>query len=160
MEQLEIKHLAPYLPFKLKIKSIIDGSIVELFSLAEHQYTVRGNINLNNGTTTKEFMFIDFVNYINLASPKNFKPILRDLSDLTKEIEHNGERFYPFRKLLTERDCDAEYDFIAALEDDYASMDEKIRFAPYSIFSKLLEWHFNVFNLPEHLFIDINTLNK
>ena len=30
----------------------------------------------------------------------------------------------------------------------------------FSLFQKLFEWHFNVFNLPQELWIDINTLEK
>ncbi len=30
----------------------------------------------------------------------------------------------------------------------------------YNIIEKLCEWHFNVFNLPKDLWIDINTIKK
>jgi hypothetical protein len=85
------------------------------------------------------------------------KPIFHPLSDLTKSIVHKGKEFVPIEKLVEERDCDAEYDFLHALEDDWASADDKIRFAPYSVIEKLFEWHF-VLDEPEGTWIDVNTL--
>ena len=88
------------------------------------------------------------------------KPLLRPLSDLTKEIEHGGEKFVPIEWLLDNRDVDAEYDFISALEDDWASAEDKMIFAPFSIAQKLFEWHFDVFGLIEKgLAVNINTLS-
>jgi len=75
----------------------------------------------------------------------NFKPILRPLSDLTKEIEHNGVKF------VTK-------DFI-----HYTYPSEMIGLNPatwsYRVLIKLFELHFDIFNLiPQNLAIDINTL--
>ncbi len=83
------------------------------------------------------------------------KPILHPLSDLTKEIEHNGEKFVPMEKL--------QYD-IFNVEDYYdwriiyEQLNEAIMVAPFEIVQKLFEWHFNVFNLPKDLWVDINSL--
>ncbi|WP_312394792.1 hypothetical protein [Chryseobacterium sp.] len=82
------------------------------------------------------------------------KPILYDLSYLTKEIEHNGEFFEPMEKMHKDWDCEAEIQFLYALSDDWASAEDKLQFAPYSIFQKLLAWHFNVFGLEENEFIN------
>lgn len=131
VQTLELKHLAPYLPYGLKITTF----------------------DANNGFYKLEMGLDDEDNDIFpiqfVKGNKDSKPILRPLSDLTKEIEVNEERFVPIERIINERDCDAEYDFIEALEDDINSMDEKILFAPYSVMDKFLEWHFDVFGLIE-----------
>jgi hypothetical protein len=67
-DQLTLEHLAPYLPYGLKILNGW-GDIKKLnYSYLDDE---------NNG----------FINHV--------KPILRPLSDLTEEIEHNGVKFVP-----------------------------------------------------------------
>lgn len=107
--KLELKHLAPYLPYGLKVSSI-------------------HTLNAENG--------IGNINHIVRAvnkGKKQYRPILRPLSDLTKE---------EYRCLF------------------YGNpLDYKIDELPYKTFIKLLEWHFDVFHLiPQGLAIDINTL--
>ena len=92
-----------------------------------------------------------------MRKTNEIKPILHPLSDLTKEIEHNGEKFVPTEKLdhiLTI------YDNSVILElRDYKRID-LIKY-PLDIIQKLYEWHFDIHNLIENgLAIDINTLNK
>jgi hypothetical protein len=95
------------------------------------------------------------------ATLANYRMCLRPLSDLTREITHNGETFEPMQRLVDEMECDAEWSFIKAIEDDWASAQGKMRFAPMSIASKLLSWHFDTFGLIDSgLAIDINTLTK
>ena len=70
------------------------------------------------------------------------KLILRPLSDLTKEIEHNGERFVPI--VLLEDYIDFQYGY------------ERIE---YWKIQQLFEWKFDIFNLIEKgEAIDVNTL--
>jgi hypothetical protein len=89
-------------------------------------------------------------------------PYKRPLSDLTKEIEVNGEKFVPMERLeidssdvwindvnnqvmISQKHCHSIYAI-----DVY-----------YNIIQELLEWHFDVFGLiGAGLAIDINTLNK
>lgn len=142
MEQLTIKHLGRRLAYEpmLSVPKIYDGFTCKL---VVHNYSN----SFKNGMN------------INTAIQDNAKIILRDFSFLTKEITHKGEKFVPIEKLYKERDCDAEYDFLYDLEDDWASADEKIVFAPYSIIEKLLSWHFHL-DEPEGTWIDVNTLPK
>jgi len=103
--QLTIKHLAAYLPYKLQIKATIDNSIGTLFNLSAHQYVVKSKdrdnwFNLKNGTDYRDFVYCDFYDKTSLTSPNNFKPILRPISDLTKEIEVNGVKFIPLMDLF------------------------------------------------------------
>lgn len=89
------------------------------------------------------------------------KPILYDLSFLTKEIENEGERFVPTRWL---RDNHAEFDISKADMEQLISMFIHVfrspESAPYYFIKKLLEWHFNVFQLPEDQFINKATLTN
>jgi len=77
-------------------------------------------------------------------------PILRPLSDLTKEIEHNGEKFVPLNELGFKDNYDL------AIELFFKTELEEL---PVRIFNKLLEWHFDFFGLIEkNDAIDINTI--
>jgi hypothetical protein len=82
---------------------------------------------------------------------KDFKPALRPLSDLTKEIEHNGEKFVPYNKLTKEISNKA------WLSEIKINLSRPV-YLPYFMVEKLFEWHFDVFNLPPELWIDINTI--
>ena len=69
--KLELKHLAGYLPYGLKYKDIPKGF---------------------DGIRELDIKTFDWC-------LENGKPILRPLSDLTKEIEVNGEKFVPYINL-------------------------------------------------------------
>lgn|SRR3990167_1122314 len=90
IEKIELKHLSPYLPYGLNCKS--QGFESEIYK-----------------TTGISKEYVDLI-WIYLENVKNqasqysaviedVYPILRPLSDLTKEIEHNGEKFVPLKKL-------------------------------------------------------------
>lgn len=127
--KLELKHLAGYLPYGLK------WSLQELKTFEMQGITP---------TTlyTKEGTVLNWEKHPDL--PQALFPILRPLSDLTKEIEVNGEKFVPSKKLgFTDEN----------IGDFHTS------FAPYFIIKLLLEWHFDIFSLIENgLAIDINTI--
>ena len=88
------------------------------------------------------------------------KPILRPLSDLTIEIEVNGEKFVPGEDLSELMDI---YDL--GYNDHYYDyklekyiIDDPCR-EPYFVIQKMFEWHFDVFDLIKRGdAIDINTL--
>jgi hypothetical protein len=74
--KLELKHLAPYLPYGLNCE--LDTNVHSILIGLE-----------------KSFSNDSFVGRFDEFGEHNlwqFKPILRPLSDLTKEIEVNGER--------------------------------------------------------------------
>lgn len=103
--ELKLEHLAPYLPYGLKV-SVNEGKL-------------------------------------------QYRPILRPLSDLTKEIDHNGERFVPQSKMSH---LDLEW---------LITSKNLIMKTNYEDVLKLLEWNFDVFGLIDQgLAIDINTLNN
>jgi len=74
--------------------------------------------------------------------------IARPLSDLTKEIEVNGEKFVPQDKLPH---LDLKW---------LINSDNLILKTNYEDVLKLLSWHFDIYNLIENgLAIDVNTLS-
>lgn len=147
--KLELKHLSPYLPYGLRF---INPSGDYGFLKPSFELT---------GINYKKIHLVGF------SLPQDlwkFKPILRPLSDLAKEIEVNGEKFVPIDKLNIEGEPFVEYGVNGYGKDylcfNYADGDDSIEFNDYEEFrSKLLSWHFDVFRLiPQELAIDINTL--
>ncbi len=149
--QLKLEHIAPYLPYGLKMNHEDLG----LFDLTVHTLS---QMSLPNG----EYNF------------KTCKPILRPLSDLTKEIEINGEKFIPADRMGNIGCMEVEYklreDTLYFFDSDdeekikhwdaFTRIDfEDMRFTEWHMMESMLSWHFDVFRLiPENLAIDINTL--
>lgn len=136
---LELKHLAAYLPYGLMLSQYREDLNInaqsELVSLSADKMRV----------LLQRFPYSEDVAY------NEVKPILRPLSGLTKEIEHNGEKFIPFN-YLTEKEGNRMH---IAL-----NYDGELLFQPKDISSiwtkdmiritnKLFEWHFDVFGLIE-----------
>lgn len=69
-----------------------------------------------------------------------FKPLLRPLSDLTKEIEHNGERFVPIERI-------SEMLGVDIITDEKHHLIAPITLEPYNVVRQLCEWHIDVFNI-------------
>jgi len=137
--KLELRDLAPYLPYGVKMifeKSgdirVLNGLFIELGELRFHFNVI------NRGQTIW-----------------NYKPILRPLSDLTKEIEVNGQKFIPINWLENQYpNLDLHYQCESLLDDE-----RWINQCEYLLIQHLFEWHFDIFNLIENnLAIDINTL--
>lgn len=160
MKTLEFKYLALYLPHELRGKIVmrngnLSGEMHITFEMLigsdmEDIPTVnRGKIHVWN------------------KDKYQIKPILRPLSDLTKEIEHNGKKFVPIEKLKKD---------LTHLNDKYPDWglgkDLSLRvlsseafcfdFEEYfQIVQKLFEWHFDIHELiDEGLAIDINTIKE
>lgn len=130
MEKLTLEHLAPYLPYGLKVldKQDVDTREYNIeYVKDENTYTL--SIGTLNGTLSKPFRY----------------PILRPMSDVKSQIIHNGETVNLFYKLgLTTRDgliCD----------DYYAEYGESPKcYIPVDKFNWwLFEYHFDVFGLIE-----------
>ena len=178
METLTLEHLAPYLPYGLRCQWN-QSKPFELMGLQ------KGNDSVNNELWTWRDGSKYLTGYL-----YECKPILRNLSDLTKEIEHNGEKFVPLFELCKMQGFSMgaksnwEYSYSTEFNCNTAMMKNKDWIFRYlgkqgdfylngiaehnkkhqkshkqlAMFQKLFEWHFNVFNLPENLFVDINTL--
>lgn len=77
MKQLTIKEIAPYLPYGLKIDTLKLENGYSIMTMCDKG----GLSNISIGDVMDEYPYT--------------KPILRPLSDIAKEIEHNGEKFVP-----------------------------------------------------------------
>ena len=133
MEKLEIKHLAPYLPYELKMVNYEKRYCFQLLSLS-----ISNDIDIISADETWNYENHRCHNlYYN--DKLQFYPILRPISDLSKEIEHNGEKFIPKEIFIRDNESLTSYDGVTTL----------------------CEWHFDIFGLiKKGLAVDINTLTK
>lgn len=160
--ELQLKHLAVYLPYGLKVS--IMGELKEPDS---HEPIVFELVGLDTNyveyheigrSVTEQAVFSDcFL-------------ILRPLSDLTKEIEVNGKKFVPIERLAKLAYGNFVYNEIKFNENEawisvtdsqnrYGySVSKDVNLLKYDVAIKLLEWHFDIHGLIEKgLAIDINT---
>lgn len=141
MEKLELKHLAPYLPYGLK------GRVNKETYLQEEHERIGELKTIDLADHNYELAVYGELGYF-LCDIHEFKPILRPLSDLTKEIEYNGKIIIPINEL--------------GININWYNFEQLKHY--YTLFNvyeyiKLLEWHFDVFRLIDKgLAIDINTL--
>ena len=143
--KLELKHLSPYLPYGLEavIRLREDSSLP-----IDDECIVK--------ITCFEVAYLD-------SEYDEFRPILRPLSDLTKEIEVNGEKFTPIMVLELDSHTLSINKYSNHLEIKGVESNEwTYAIDVYTeIMCNLFEWHFDVFGLIEKgLAIDINTLKK
>lgn len=138
MEKLELKHIAPYLPYKLKCEIITTTNNVLIermtgFDCRFFEYVIFGDVEIGtNGVGL-------FGNCKILLT--SVKPILRPLSDLTKLGT-------PIIQPYT--DCITIINQLHILNNDVSIL-------PYQLFEILIKHHFDVFGLIDKgLAIDIN----
>ena len=91
MKTLTIEHLAKHLSYGLKWQGETDKAIYTMYGI-EKLFTQKIMIDIILETLSNVRKF--------KAEIINFKPILHPLSDLTKEIEHKGERLYQEKELI------------------------------------------------------------
>ena len=91
MDKLELKDIAPYLPYDIKV------------------CTSYGNNTLNK---PKKLLGAD-IDRLRTSKSYSIYPLLRPMSDLIKEITHNGETFVPMLYLAGIEDRNNQY-----LDDD------------------------------------------
>jgi hypothetical protein len=156
-DKLELKDIAPYLPYGLKFKSSTVGVSVCIIGDGDGD----GYCNESVRDVDLEFLF-DFFGESNVATHYNTDFgsgfLLRPLSDLTKEIEVDGEKFMPEDKINKELlyncgilNCN---DGIISLQFQQGISNKLIAIAgevvpecPLGIYNKLIEWHFDVNDL-------------
>lgn len=163
--KLEVKHLAPYLPYNLKM--MIEGEVremTEINTITEYKvwYTAEWD--------SKKLKFFpeDNIHHSHSGQGSNTKdvsPILRPLSDLNKTILVNGSEITPLKEIAyIEENCIEITHFKGDIFHKCVTKgDDSWVFSQFSnypeITRKLFEWHFDVFGLIEKgLAIDINTL--
>ena len=163
MKEITLKEWSAYLPYGLKFK------------------TKRGLDTLS--TLSDELINCDFEEWYSL---NNIKPILYDLSWLTREITHEGETFVPIEKLLdieSEANWSAsdylltesgvgeywvklkgnEESFVFGFNSDIKYFYKINKFGEnksvkhqLDLFNKLFEWKFNVFSIPDELIVRVS----
>ena len=130
MKEITLKEWSAYLPYGL-ICEVKDQGRIEtdtLFGVYD----------------SKELLFHNIVEFY--QGFESVKPILYDLSWLTREIEFGGEKFIPNHDPLFK------YFIPYELEEFKNSIPYSLSFEQYE---KLLEWKFNVFNLPDELIVRV-----
>ena len=146
--KLELKHLAPYLPYSLKV--IMEGKKCNIAWMSTKY------ISVIRPTKIGEIKRIKW-DY----APLNLRAILRPLTDLTKEIEHSGERFVPIDSLSKITTLEYDDGVLHQADWDGEMQETEVEYLCYAQFILLLEWHFDVFGLIDAgLAIDINTVEK
>lgn len=132
-----LKYSAGYLPYKLKIKT--NNLIREM--VCDRNIGDEDEFNLK-------------VPIFNVINGIGHKLILRTLSDLTKEIEHNEEKFVPIdvlNKTFRPNSKDlAPYGYNGKLEIDIETENysQTIDLMDgFYIAQNLLEWHFDIYGL-------------
>jgi len=196
MDKLELKHLAPYLPYGLRY------AFDNVSYWADANFTHTGD-KFDLGTMSRLTAPEHTPNVVGVKwdDDKNglyslteltsvyHKPILRPMSDLTKEINIGGSTFVPIIKLFRynenayivnsleqkgglhklEYSLDHAQSIVGTFcynEPSYSFLHiefSKHQRVPeqYQMFEKLFEWHFDVFGLiGSGLAIDINTLSN
>jgi hypothetical protein len=133
---LEIKHVAPYLPYDLEV-------LVENYNFLKWKRKVK---------------IEDYVNYFDKryinSNLKSIKLILRPLSDLNKEVVINGEKHQMWLLINGQKALDnGKIENMNGYQYDILELN-------YNKIQTILKFHFDIFNLiGQGLAIDINTLS-
>ena len=135
--KLELKHLAPYLPYELQL--------LEEFEVNESKIRTLRGIDIDMVVTNLErFPYNQRITF------SEIKPILRPLSDLTDEIDIHGDKIFP-----------CAWFGLVPNEQHQQFLETKVieGWMSYKEMTVLIKHHFDVFNLiSEGLAIDINTI--
>lgn len=150
-----LKIYCAYLPYNLEVEII--------------ENPLKGNIETLNGIPYSGVVHLDNSGMFGFTKREfsQVKPILYSMDMLTKEITHKGETFVPIVKLLqiafpNQKGRYAETEFEEGYPKAWFRVDAGKDFKIYPndllnerfwVVQKLLEWHFNVFNLSENEYI-------
>ena len=138
MKTLELKDICGYLPYGLKYQWTNMKSVRLISMTDEVDYSSQHSL-----STAWEWMM-----------HRQARPILRPMSDLTKEITHRGEKFVPL-DVFNDRGHFIEFDAAGLLYTVGGCMDSDW----LMVFDKFHEWMFDYRGLiSTGLAIDVNTL--
>ncbi len=138
MKTLELKDICGYLPYGLKYQWTNMKSVRLISMTDEVDYSSQHSL-----STAWEWMV-----------HRQARPILRPMSDLTKEITHKGEKFVPL-DVLNNRGHFIEFDAAGLLYTVGGCMDSDW----LMVFDKFHEWMLDYRGLiSAGLAIDVNTL--
>lgn len=147
MTQQELLRIySMYLPYGLRFNA--EDKVWELTSInfIDPNYQIWAN----NYWNEEKLKFYPEINVKDNSIGRGFsvnevKPILRSLSDLTKDIEHEGERFVPIEKILEEYCFNLEKMDKKEIES-YALSFIEIDM-PFKVAELLFKWHFDIEDL-------------
>lgn len=130
METIKFEHWAAYLPYKLKVEFYNDTNVLCAVHFDNKSISIKD----------------DFYTYTQIK-PEKLKPLLRPMSQLTTEIEHNGERFVPIDYKPFEL---SKKDII-----DFQNGFLHYKALRFGIIQRLLEWHFDIWGyIPKGLAVE------
>ena len=135
--KLELKHLAPYLPYDLKgINHLKD---ISTLGIKDEVFTYTNFY--ENKSIKEKFTYLSIDSFLK----EKYKPILFQLSSLTKEITINGETFKPDDKRNKKYPNAPQFtDYVKGWMPYYGIMDSKCE---HVCILKLFEWKIDVFGL-------------
>ena len=145
MNRLELKHIATYFPYKVRVIGVKKKYNID---------TIIDKVKIvwNSGVTADYFYMEDYIGI--LFTEIDIKLVLRPLSDISNIIEHNCEKFRPFDVLAKRAE-----EYVSEKDIQKKAISELL--GNYSQVEKLIEWHFDIYGLIEKgLAIDFNKLNK
>jgi hypothetical protein len=125
--ELEVKHLAPYLPYGLKLQYVVRDVVQStgiMKSISHNDFeTHPTRVNINYQGEEHIWMF---------------RPMLRPLSKIAEEINHDNQFFVPIETL--------DMDF---LQFEYFHSEKGLDLSKvtYNDVLRLLSWHFDIFGL-------------
>lgn len=150
MEKIELKHLAPYLPYGLKAITTKETYKDPQVGIIDY-WSKNGNVENEISISSDEGYY--------LCQPHEIKPLLRPLSDLYKEIDGEIPADILFPK---------EYYSLIDFYEEYNRENQIQSFIKdglnwcetYSFWEYLLSKHFDVFSLIDKgLAIDLNSIS-
>ena len=105
----------------------------------------------------------EHLSYENFIKEEGLRLILHPLSDLTKPIEHKGEKFVPIEKLreiIGGGWCGVYERAVELMQVWYIdTLKDKIKYLPFELIQLFISWHFDVADLiSKEEAIDVNTL--
>ena len=136
--ELKVEHLAPYLPYGLRMRNETHKALIESKGQTYHDSYL-------NSISREGHLFIGKrESSVHISTP-HWKPVLRPLSMLDKEIEHKGEKFIPiewledkYYTLSLHKECERLIELDGHKWTNHLS---------YLLLIHLFEWHFDVFGL-------------
>ncbi|EFK36835.1 Uncharacterised protein [Chryseobacterium gleum] len=151
-----LKIYSAYLPYELNV-GLSDEGKYNLDSEYPNEHANKTGVITEFTISNGEFGYGEFKvsdkYYFSFNELSEIKPLLYDLSYLTKEIEHNCLIIKPIEYISTS---------IADRNKTLKMVENKdpLDVLPQWKFEKLLKFHFNVFNLPESEYINKATLTQ
>lgn len=174
METLKLKELTTYLPFDVQF---INRSIATYGGISDAYQDKRGEVayvkqrigtvqGLKNGAILTTIGFFQMTmneelrKGAHVTNNYEYKLLLRDVGDIRKEIEHKGDIFNPYERLVNFATNYGFHKQTFIQQFDEIVEYETWHLLPQFLFDKLCEWHFDLWGLlSRKLAVDVNTIH-